>query len=186
MNNKWKNQAVVVSGVLAFIIPTYFAWTLYVNHMPQNIATWGMVFLLDFLGLILVYKDGNRKPYLQIGWAVAAACILFAVMLTDNPVGWGRTETISGVLCGIAIILWVTMSARKALWAYMIAMYISFVPLMVDYWSKPQPNTLWLWLWTILTCLLAILGAEKRDFANTFVPWAAIGLNAIIAVLCIL
>ncbi len=67
----------------------------------------------------------------------------------------------------------------------MAAMYIAFVPLMVNYWYEPQPETLWLWYWTIGTCLLAIYGANKRDFANTFVPWGAIVLNAIVAWLCI-
>lgn len=186
MSEKNKERALWVSGVLGFVVPTYFAWTLFKTNVPQNIATWGMVFVLDLLGLVLAYKDGNKKPYLQLGWAVASVCILTAVALSSNPIGWGYTETISVVLCGVAIILWITTSARAALWAYMAAMYISFFPLMTDYWGKPQPDTLWLWLWTIVGCLFAILGAEERDFARTFVPWAALGLNAIITVLCFL
>ncbi|MDP2655653.1 MAG: hypothetical protein Q8P17_03960 [bacterium] len=186
MSNTTKWVAVIVSGALGFIIPTYFAWTLYVDHVPQNVATWGMVFALDLLGLILAYRGGNKKPYLQIGWAIAAFCIFVAVILNGDQVRWGWTEIISVILCCVAIVLWLTRSALVAQWAYMAAMYISFVPLMADYWREPQPDTLWLWLWTIASCLLAILGAEKRDFANTFVPWAAIGLNVIITVLCVL
>lgn len=186
MNNTTKWLAMVVSGALGFIIPTYFAWTLYVDHVPQNIATWTMVLVLDALGLVLAYRGGNKKPYLQLGWALAAFCIFIAVMLNGSPLGWGWTGTVSVVLSVVAIILWLTMSALVAQWAYMAAMYISFIPLMADYWKVPQPDTLWLWLWTIASCLLAVLGAEKRDFANTFVPWAAIGLNVIITVLCVL
>ncbi len=181
-----KEIAVLVSGILGFIIPTYFAWTVYQSDTPQNIATWSMILLLDFIGLVLVIKDGNKKPYLQIGWAAAALCIVLAITLGNSPWHWGWTETASLVLCGIAVLLWLTMSARVAIWAYMTAMYVSLVPLMVDYWYKPQPETLWLWTWTVGTCLLAIYGAPKRDFTNTFVPWAAIVLNAIIAILCIL
>jgi len=186
VNNTLKNQALLASGLLGFVIPTWFAWTLYVDRIPQNVATWGMVFALDGLGLILAFKGGNRKPYLQVGWAMAALCIFAAVMLNGEQIVWGWTETVSVILCGIAVVLWVTRSALVAQWAYMTAMYISFVPLMKDYLEEPQPDTLWLWLWTIASCLLAILGAEKRDFANTFVPWAAAGLNAIIVLLCIL
>jgi hypothetical protein len=181
-----KEFAVLASGILGFIIPTYFAWTVYQSNTPQNIATWSMILLLDFIGLVLVIRDGNKKPYLQIGWAAAALCIVLAITLSDSPWHWGWTETASLVLCGIAVLLWLRMSARVAIWAYMTAMYASLAPLMVDYWYKPQPETLWLWTWTVGTCLLAIYGAQKRDFANTFVPWAAIVLNAIIAVLCIL
>lgn len=184
MNNS-KEHYVRLSGLIAFVVPTYFAWTLYANHIPQNVATWGMVLVLDGLGLILAFKGGNKKPLLQLGWALAAACIFAAVLLNDQPTVWGWTETSSVVLCGIAIVLWITRSALEAQWAYMAATYISFIPLMVTYWRAPEPDTLWLWLLTIVACLFAVLGAEKRDFANTFVPWAAIGLNAIIAVLCI-
>lgn len=186
MGEKSKERALRMSGVLGFVVPTYFAWTLFKTHVPQNIATWGMVFILDFLGLVLAYKDGNEKPYLQLGWAVASVCILVAVVLSGNPIGWGRTETISVILCSIAIVLWITESARAALWAYMAAMYASFFPLMTDYWHEPQPDTLWLWLWTIIGCLLAVLGAEERDFAHIFVPWAALSLNVIITILCVL
>jgi len=175
-----------MSGLLGFIIPTYFAWTVYQNNISQNIASWGMILLLDVLGLFLAYKDGNKKPYLQIGWVLAATCIVLAITLGNSPWQWGWAESISLALCGISTVLWLTLSARVAIWAYMVAMYISLIPLMMDYWQKPQPETMWLWLWTIATCLLAILGAERRDFANTFVPWAAIVLNAVITVLCIL
>jgi hypothetical protein len=176
----------VASGVLGFIVPAYFGWTLYISHIPQNIATWGMVFVLDTLGLVLAYKDGNKKPYMQLGWAFAAACIFAAIVSSGNQVDWGWTETIAVILCGIAIILWITESARVAQWAYMAAMYISFVPQAVDFWNVPQPDTLWLWLMSLATCLLAILGAEKRNFANTFVPWGAGILNLIITVLCLI
>jgi hypothetical protein len=181
-----KESAVLLSGLLGFIIPTYFAWTVYQQGIPQNIATWGMTLVLDVLGLILAYRAGNRRPYLQFGWFFAACCIVLAVLLGESPWHWTWVETSALALAGIAVVVWLTSSAKRALWAYMAAAYISVVPLMVDYWQVPQPSTLWLWLWTIGTCLLAIYGAEKRDFANTFVPWGAIVLNGIIAVLCIL
>jgi hypothetical protein len=182
---KTKEFAIRMSGVLGFIVPTYFAWTVYRSNIPQNVASWSMILLLDLLGLVLVYKDGNKRPYLQFGWVLAAICIVLAITLGNSPWQWGMIENVSLALCGIAVVLWLALSARVATVAYMAAMYISLVPLMIDYWKEPQPSTLWLWLWTIATCLLAIYGAAKRDFANTFVPWAAIVLNAIIALLCL-
>ncbi len=186
MNTTLKQYALLMSGALGFIVPTYFGWTLYKSHEPQNIATWAMVFVLDLLGLILAYRDGNKKPYLQLGWAIAAFCIFLAVTLNGNRATWGWVEMASVFLGAVAIVLWLAWSAEKALWAYMVAMYVSFVPLMADYWKTPQPDTLWLWLMTIVSCLLAVLGAEKNDFANLFVPVAAMILNVIITVLCLL
>jgi hypothetical protein len=181
-----KKLAIPVSGLLGFLIPTYFAWTVYQQGIPQNIATWGMTLLLDVLGLVLVYRAGNKQPYLQLGWTFAALCIVLAVVLGKSPWHWGWIESAALVLGGVAIILWLKLNAEKALWAYMAAAYISCIPLLIDYWKEPQPSTLWLWLWTIGTCLLAVYGAPKRDFANTFVPWGAIVLNGGIAVLCVL
>lgn len=187
MNDTTKHGAAVASGVLGFITSASFAWSVYVTHTPQSVATWGMVLALDLLGLVLVYQDvdGNKKPYLQLGWTVAAFFIFSAVMLNGNQFKWGLIESLSVIFCGIAAVLWVTTTARKALWAYMAASYISFFPLLIDYWKKPQPDTLWLWLMTIVSCLLAILGAEKRNFEHLFIPWAIIGLNIVLASLCI-
>ncbi len=181
-----RDLAVLMSGILGFAVPTYFAWTVYQENIPQNIATWGLIFLLDGLGLVLAYRAGNKRPYLQIGWCFAAFCIVLAITLGKNPWKWGWVETAALILAGVAIVLWLKWSAKKALWAYMAAAYVSTMPLLVDYWNVPQPSTLWLWLWTVGTCLLAIYGSERRDFANTFVPWGALVLNGFIAVLCVL
>ncbi|MCR4334054.1 MAG: hypothetical protein NUV60_03545 [Patescibacteria group bacterium] len=175
----------MASGLLSFGICVLFAWMLYVHHVPQSAATWGMSMALDTLGLILVIKDGNTKPFLQLGWAAAGLFVLSAVLMNDNQIGWGLTETLSVLFFGVTVWLWISQTARRALWAYMTARYVAFVPLMAQYWDKPQPDTLWLWLLMVVACLLAILGAEKRDFANTFVPWGAIVMNVFIAALCL-
>ncbi len=180
-----QNTAVLASGILGFIIPTYFAWTIYQENIPQNLATWSMILLLDFLGLILVYKDGNKKPFLQIGWCVAATCIVLSILFSNSPWQWGTIETVSVAICLLAVVLWLTMSAHIALYAYLVAFFVSSVPLAMDFWYHPQPGTLWVWLWTIGTCGLAIYGAEKRDMAHTIVPWGAIILNSILAILCL-
>jgi hypothetical protein len=183
---KAKQLCLVVSGLSGFIIPTYFAWIVYQENIPQNIASWSMVFALDVLGLTLVMKAGNKEPYLQTGWVVAAFLVLLSVLFNQSPWHWGWTESTSLFLCAVAVLLWLTKTARVALWAYIAAMWISFVPLMVDYWHVPQVDTLWLWLATIASCLFSILGSEKRDFTNTGVPWAVIALNSVISTLCIL
>ena len=175
-----------LTGVFGFAAPTIFAWTVYANEIPQNIATWSMIMFLDLLGLILVYKGGNKKPFLQLGWFAASLLILAAIFFGDSPWHWGATETISLILCGIAILLWQTLDVKYAIWAYCIALFISGVPLMTDYWSVPQPETLWLWVVTVFTCSLSVYAAEKRDIAHTAVPWTAIVLNSLIGILCLL
>jgi hypothetical protein len=180
-----KHYANWVSGILGFAAPTYFAWTIYHLGTPQNVATWGMTVLLDALGLFLVLKGGNKLPLLQVGWFAAACLILTAILVGRSPWHWGIVETASLVLCLVAVVLWLTLSAEAAIFAFVIAFIVATVPLIVDYWTNPQPSTTWLWVVTVFTCLLSIYGAKKQDVAHTAVPWGAIALNGFIAFLCV-
>ncbi|MDD3531041.1 MAG: hypothetical protein PHV99_00375 [Candidatus Pacebacteria bacterium] len=186
MERVLKSQAILIGGLMGFAIPTYYAWMLYTTNVKQNVATWMMVFVLDLLGLVLAWRGGNKKPYLQIGWAMAAFLIFVVVATSDQPSVWRWTEYSSTALVVVAIVLWITLDALRAQWAYMTAMWISFVPLMKDYWSEPQPGTLWLWLLTIVSCLFVVLGAEKRDFANIFVAVGAGLLNVVITAIILI
>ena len=186
---KLRQSALWLSGPIGFIFPAMFAWDIYAKNFtqPQNVATWGMVLFMDVLGLILVLKAGNKRPILQIGWCAAAVCIMLAIIVNESRWHWGWVESISILLCGISVWLWQTRDDPKnALWFYMAAMYVSFAPQAYNYWYKPQPETLYLWTWSIVGCVLAIAGSKKRDFANTFVPWGAAILNVLITILVLL
>ncbi|MDB5265634.1 MAG: hypothetical protein JWM39_347 [Parcubacteria group bacterium] len=180
-----KQYANWASGILGFAAPTYFAWTIYQTGVPQNVATWGMTVLLDALGLFLVIRGGNKLPLLQIAWLSAACLILIAILAGRSPWHWGIVESASLVLCFIAVVLWLTLSAEIAIFAFVIAFIVATVPLIVDYWHTPQSSTTWLWLVTIVSCALSIYGAKKQDVAHTAVPWGAIALNSFIAFLCV-
>lgn len=181
--NVSKRLALFVSGGIGLVIPSIFAWDIYAHNLKVSIATWGMVLLLDLLGLVLAYKAGNERPYIQWGWLIAAILIVLAIMLNERTLDWGWVETSALVCCVIAIWLWLTRSAKWGLWFYMVAAYISLVPQVIEYWHAPQPESLYLWLGTVVGCGLAIVGAEKRDFGNTFVAYGAGILNLFIAVL---
>lgn len=180
-----KQYANWASGILGFIAPTYFAWTIYQTGTPQNVATWGMTALLDALGLFLALKGGNKRPLLQAGWFAAACLILTAILVGRSPWHWGWVESASLMLCFIAVVLWLRLNAEAAIFAFVTAFIVAAVPLMIDYWNKPQPSTTWLWIVTVATCLLSIYGAKKQDVAHTAVPWGAIALNGFIAFLCV-
>jgi hypothetical protein len=183
--DRLKDYANTASGFLGFAAPAYFAWTIYRDGIPQNIATWGMTFLLDALGLFLVYRAGNKRPLMQLGWMVACFCIFIAVCFSKSPWHWGWVETASLLLCGVTVILYLAINARIAIFAFAAAMVVATFPLLVDYWRTPQPSTLWMWTITALTCLLSIYGAKQRDIAHVTVPWTAVATNIFIAYLCI-
>ena len=146
--------------------------------MPANLATWIMILVLDVLGLILVLRAGNKSPFLQIGWTIAALLIVLAIALNNTLWQWTWIETISVSFCILSIFIWYKISAKYAIWPQMMAAYISFIPQGVDYWSLPQTQTWWLWAGTIVGCLLAIIGSKKQTFENVFIPWGCVILNA--------
>lgn len=177
-----------LSLVFAFIPPGMFALSIFLGKLPpQNVATWGMVLLLDTVGLLLAYKAYKEKdavpisemPFLQMGWFIAAVCIMYAVLSRSNVIEWRMVETLSLLCCIASVYLWATRDAKSGLYPYMLAMYIAFLPQLFDYWREPQPDTWWLWAGTIVGAMLAIYAAEKRTFDNCFVAWACLPLNAI-------
>lgn len=183
---QWFN---LFSMLFGFIPPGVYALNIALGKLPeQNIATWGMVFLLDGIGLLLAYKVYQENedaglsdaPLMQAGWLIASICILAAVLSQSNELKWGKIETISLLCCIASIALWVTMDAASGLWPYGVAMYASFTPQLTDYLDKPQPETWWLWLGTIVAAVLAILAAQKgkRGIKECFAPWVSLPLNA--------
>lgn len=188
MSKKLKTWANLLSLVLAFAPPGAFALSIFLNKLPpQNVATWGMVLLLDGVGLILAYNVYKKKPcrlisempFLQLGWAIAAVCIMVAVTTRTNLSSWGWVEIVSLFCCAMAVYLWVIRDAQTGLYPYMLAMYIAFIPQFSNYLERPQPETWWLWVGTVMSAGLAIYASEKRDLRSCFVPWGCIPLNII-------
>lgn len=170
-----KDIAMTASGLLGFVLPTLFAWKIFAEHIHQNMASWCMIFVLDVLGVLIAYQEGNKKPYFQLGWTGSVLCIIFAVWINQDPWHWGWIENISLCLCCITLITWKTKGVHLATWVYIIAMYMVLIPV---FWQLEQG--IWILIWSIETCLLAIYGAPKRDFANTSIPISMLILNIIL------
>lgn len=178
MNESKKSLLLLLSGILGFLVAVGFAVDIAMQRVgPQNIATWSMVLALDFIGVVLAFRAGNRKPWLQVGWAMAATLIVAAILFRQHVWEWGWIETASALAFLLALCLWWWKSAAHGLGAYMLAMYISCIPQGIDYWNTPQPETAYVWLGSAFASFLAVAGAPKHDYAHVFVPWAAIILN---------
>ena len=197
-----KSFALFLSFAIGFIFPALFAWDIFQNNLQQkpNVPTWLMVLLLDVTGLVIAYVEGNKKPYLQLGWVLAAVLIVVAIFLRQGIWEITITEIASFVICIIAITLWLIAKNKKTIFGYdikdkaaligmtfqSVAIYVSFTPQAMDYWKTPDPSTWYLWFSSIVGCLLAVYGAKQRDIAHTFIPWACALLNAVILVLVFL
>ena len=189
IENQFKPLLGWLSGVLGFIIPLGFAYTILAKGTSANLATWCMMLLVDTVGVLLVVKGGGRWPKLQSGWVLAGAIIVIAILLSKNEWHWTTFETLGSVFCMLAIAVWWKGNenqARYALWFQMLAFYIAFVPQAKDYWYSPNPGMLWFWSASALACLIAILGEKDKNFVNLFVPFGALTMDMIAIVLVIL
>lgn len=182
----WQTWVAWSGGFCGCTIATLLAWDIFQGHTPVNGATWLMVLVLDALGLFLLVKAGHHWPPLQIGWTVAATLIFAAVLYTGQAWAWGVVEysSIAGCLCA-ALLYFKGGKAIWALYAYLVATYISIIPQAVDYWQEPRPETLYIWVWSATGCALALIGLkrEERDQAHMLVPAACLLLNSIMAIL---
>lgn len=174
-----------VSGWIAFLAPTYFAWTVYAQHIPQNIATWTMITINNLIGMVLLYKAGDKQPWLQLGWLCSSTLVVCAIVIGGGSLEWGWVERGSAVCCAFAIIVRLRFGAKIALAGYLAAVFVSSLPMITDYARTPEPQTAWLFITTVFCCLLTIYGAKVRDTTHLLVPIFMLTLNAGIAILCL-
>ena len=178
--------ALWLSGLIGFAFPFKFAYDIYHNVFVANIVTWLLVLILDVVGLLIAVKEGNKRPYLQLGWAIAAVCIMLAILVRQSTFAIGWVEIASSLLCLLAVILWRTAGQHAAILGFTfqtLAVYVSFIPQAVNYWIKPEPSTWYLWFFTAIGCALAIYASPKKDMRHTFIPWGAFILNVAIMML---
>jgi hypothetical protein len=184
------------AGVFGFIVPAVFAVDIYNGAIKNaNTATWLMIWVMDITGLWIVVAEGNRKPWLQIGWVFAATSIMTAILIRGGSWKWGNTEFLSLGLCLLAVALWQILKngfgkKKEAVIIGLIfqtlATYISVVPQAIDYWKVPAPETWYLWFFSIVSSLMAVYAAEdRRNPVQVFIPWACAALNVSIWILVI-
>lgn len=168
----------ILSGLIGFAVPTTFGIWLLNAGQAQSIASWAMWTALDLTTLILAIKAGNKKPWLPLGWTIAATFVLIAVIYTGGNWKFGAVEYLSAAGVIIAAYYWIKDKAGMGLWACAIAMFISGLPIAFDYWKNPQQETWWVWVGTVIACTLTISSASKiSDIKQTLVPTSALIYN---------
>ncbi len=180
MNGTFRQSIKVTSGAITSIATIVFAYILYAKGIHLNLTTWLLILLLDSIGLILVYKGGDTRPWLLIGWTTAALCVVIAIIITGGRVTLTAVEAITLSLAVFAIWQWLR-SGKPVIglrWQS-IAMWLSSLPMLYDFWRQPQPWTWWLWAITIICCVTEVAATDDRSEIKILVQLSAIGLNTI-------
>ncbi len=180
----------IVGAIIGSSAACLYAFRIWQKKEKANLATWFIIFLLDFVGLYLAYATGNTEPYIQIGWCVAATLILVATWTRKGEWVWTKTESLVLVTCVASILVWVTSKAVTiSLLSYIIAAILSAWPQAKDYMKNPRAARASAWMWQV--SIIAILFSLVAKFVNneygvehTFVYYALLGLNVAMAMLC--
>jgi hypothetical protein len=182
------NVAGAVIGSLAACIYGVRIW---MGKEQANLATWFIIFILDFVGLYLAYATGNTEPYIQIGWCVAATIILLATFVRKGEWVWSKTETGVLLICLASVAVWLSSKAvTVSLLGYVAAAVISAIPQAKDYLKHPEAARKSAWVWQV--SIVAILFSIAAKLANSefgaehiLVYVALLGLNAAMTYLCL-
>ena len=180
----------IFGAVLGSLAACLYALRVWQRKERSNLATWSIVLILDIAGLYLAYATGNHEPYIQAGWCIAAFLIVIAAWKRKGDRRWTNTETVVLLTCAASVAIWLTSEAvLVSLSSYLVAAFLSVSPQARDYRRNPEMARKSAWVWqvsiiAILFPLAAKLVEGKYGIEHTLVYYALIGLNMIMAMLC--
>ncbi len=180
----------IFGAVLGSLAACLYALRVWQQKERANLATWSIILFLDLVGLYLTYVTGNHEPYIQMGWCIAALFIVIAAWVRKGDWLWTRTETVVLAICVASVFIWLTSEAVLiSLLGYLTAAYLSVWPQAKDYLRHPEVARKSAWVWqvsiiAILFPLMAKLVERKYGIEHTLIYYALIGLNVIMAMLC--
>jgi hypothetical protein len=187
----------VLNGIGAII--GSFAACLYALRVWQkiekaNLATWSVIWVLDFVGLYLTYVTGNKEPYIQIGWCFAATLIVIAAWVRKGDWRWTKIESVTLAIVAASVAVWIIGTTDKvamlALSGYLVACFVSVWPQAEDYRRDAviARKSAWVWQVSMLSLAFIIVSkwvAGKFGLGDTLVYYALFVLNAIMTAFCV-
>ncbi len=164
---------------------------IWMGKEQANLATWFIIFILDFVGLYLAYATKKTDPYIEIGWCVAVTIILLATFVRKGEWVWSKTETGVLLTCLASVAIWLSSKVViVALLGYVTAAVISVIPQARDYLKNPKVARKSAWIWqvsavAILFSIVAKLVKGEFGAKDILVYVALLGLNAVMTYLCL-
>lgn len=184
----------VIGAIVGSSAACFYSVRIWRKKERANLATWSVIWVLDFVGLYLTYVTGNEEPYIQLGWCIAATLILIATWVRRGDWEWTKIETITLTITVASVAVWLAGAANKvalfALAGYLVACFVSAWPQARDYLQRPDVARKSAWLWQVSLLSLAFIIVSKWvmgkfGIGDTLVYYALFGLNAIMSVLCL-
>lgn len=163
MNDVLKNKLNIAGALIGLLTNGFFCVWLLCQPGTQNLntASWVMWTIMNGIVVFLSIKEGNKRPWLFIGWTVTTSITTVGMILKGASFQIGTTEIISILGVITSVYFWIKNKTANALIACAVAMFIAGIPQMVNFWYTPAISTWWLWAGNAIACALSMFGSAK-------------------------
>ncbi len=167
------------SGILVSIAASAYAVQIYRSHLKINIATWGMILLIDSIGLSLAFATGNSNPLIHIAWVLTDVFILFAALSNKSNWKWSYIETVSLLICITSLSSWLITQSSWSIYGYLIACLFTLIPQAYQYWKNKAlaRKSAWIWIINSIALVMTILSVQMLTPEYTVVTLGLLTLN---------
>ena len=184
----------VAGAVIGSAAASLYGVRIWMGKEQANLATWFTVFILDFVSLYLADGTGKNKPYIEIGWCVAATIIVLGLLATFAKKGkwvWSKTETVVLLVSFASVLVWLgSKEVIISLLGLATAFVISAIPQAKDYLKNPVVARKSAWVWQV--SIVAILFSIAAKLVNSefgaeqlLVYISLLGINTVMTYVCL-
>lgn len=177
----------LASGLIAAVSGLAFAAQVHFEKLKINVVAWGMILIIDLVGLVLTYAAGNDRPYLQWGWTIPVA-IIVVIGLRRGAWEWTQVETDATICCILSVLWWLMSESMWSLLGYVIACFASCAPQVKIYWDDifEARKAAWVWLVNSLAIILTLSAIPNFELQYSLIPVGLLVLNLIVSAITVI
>lgn len=176
MNLLAKSAAIL--AILIYVPTSYQVWR---GQMKLNLATFLLWGALDAIAAGSMFVKGGNWS-LPAAYVAGVALVIVA-MLKARTFTWNKLETITSILVGVSIIVWLTAGPVMATLVSSCSMAIATIPQIWDTVRKPQECTLWVWFAYLIVNIMSTMAGKDWSVSERFYPTTCAVLTGIIFLL---
>lgn len=168
-------SVVGILSALVFLVCDfpYLSDTIKAKIKPQRV-TWGVVFLLNVIGLANQYVSGARNSLWLFAAAVIMTGAIFVASLKNGVGGHAKLDIFSLVLALTGVVLWQTFqSPMLSVLANVTVGLVAMVPTYVKARKHPETENGIAYLGGMISCILAAISVGKWELVLLLLPLSA-------------
>jgi hypothetical protein len=168
-----------IAGTLVSGVAIAYAIQIYRIHLHVSIATWGMMLLIDMLGLMLALKSGNAHPSIHTARVITDVLICIAILAIKVNWRWTRLETFSFIVFATSVWWWLTLESLWSVFGYLVACAFTILPQAYQSWKDRRlaRKSAWIWIVNSVALVMTMLSLHTISFEYSVVTLGLLTLN---------